>query len=682
MDSLKKFFSSRRNLLLTMLALLILLDLARSAYARIGYASPVSMWQPDPKVYADMVWPPGADLAADAPLGQRVYAQHCQVCHGPDGRGNGPAAPSMVPHPRDFTLGLYAYKSTGAGQPPTDEDLKRTVREGLHASAMPYWQDILSEEEIAAVVQYIKNFSPNTFAATPQPLTIPARVEANTASIARGQQFYQEQQCDGCHGDDGRAMVKMPDNKGNPVIARDLTAPWTFRGGSEPNDIWLRLTHGGAPGPMPAYADKLSDAERWDVVNYVVSLARTAPWQGGELAGPGFVSNPDKRGEYLVRAQMCGLCHTQINPTGIYRADDAYLAGGMRVEAYPYGVLVSRNLTSDQDTGLGNWTEQQIVDALRTGRANGRVLNVYDMPWLYFHSFSDADAQAIASYLKNKLPAVQNKIPAPLQYGFIETTISKLTRPLPAVPTTYLTYKEGNWGSPGGIQRDFPQTLIVGAQVVVLLAGIVGIIYLTWRYKRFPKRVRGWILLALGILALVVCGFLGSAIYDLPLNTFLPAQVIAQGATNGIFQVDAAKFASPQQAELAMRGQYLYTVACALCHGSNASGGGKVSWQKFGTLWVRNLTPDPETGLGNWTDAQIARAIRSGVSRDGYALHWQAMIWDHASNWDEEDIRALIAYLRAIPAVQNKVNVDRPPSPDDCVTYTVWTSTSTEYGCK
>lgn len=59
--------------------------------------------------------------------------------------------------------------------------------------------------------------------------------------------------------------------------------------------------------------------------------------------------------QYLVHAEMCGLCHTQINRTGIYRGDDFYLAGGMRVGAYPHGVFVSRNF-SEQITVLGRST--------------------------------------------------------------------------------------------------------------------------------------------------------------------------------------------------------------------------------------------------------------------------------------------------------------------------------------
>jgi mono/diheme cytochrome c family protein len=202
------------------------------------------------------------------------------------------------------------------------------------------------------------------------------------------------------------------------------------------------------------------------------------------------------------------------------------------------------------------------------------------------------------------------------------------------------------------------------------------------RDRRYPKRARGWVLLGLGILGLAICGCFANALYDIPLNTFLPPETIAQGASSGIHPVDPTRFDAPEQAELAQRGQYIFTIACALCHGTNGSGGTKVSWKPFGTLWTRNITPDDATGLGQWSDAEISRAIRSGVSRDGYQLHWQGMIWDHASNWDEEDIRAVVAYLRTLPPVTKKIPADRPPAPDDCDTYTFWTSESTEYGCK
>lgn len=59
---MQNILRSRRRVLLATVALLILLDLGRSLYAHTGYAQPVELWQPDPKLYADIAWPPGSDL--------------------------------------------------------------------------------------------------------------------------------------------------------------------------------------------------------------------------------------------------------------------------------------------------------------------------------------------------------------------------------------------------------------------------------------------------------------------------------------------------------------------------------------------------------------------------------------------------------------------------------------------
>jgi Second Messenger Oligonucleotide or Dinucleotide Synthetase domain len=83
-----------------------------------------------------------------------------------------------------------------------------------------------------------------------------------------------------------------------------------------------------------------------------------------------------------------------------------------------------------------------------------------------------------------------------------------------------------------------------------------------------------------------------------------------------------------------------------------------------------------------WTDAEIARAIRGGIAKGGRPFHWQAMIWDHASNWDEEDVRALIAFLRSLPPVNRAIPATRPPAADDCEVYTFWVDASSAPGCR
>jgi mono/diheme cytochrome c family protein len=182
---------------------------------------------------------------------------------------------------------------------------------------------------------------------------------------------------------------------------------------------------------------------------------------------------------------------------------------------------------------------------------------------------------------------------------------------------------------------------------------------------------------------LLVLGLVGAVVYHTPTLRIIPPEQVAGGLTRAIPEPRATALPSPEGAALAARGRYLFTVAsCALCHGPDGAGGLKISWRPFGTLWARNITPDTATGIGAWSDAQLARAMRAGVSRDGRALHWQGMIWDHASNWDEEDIQALIVYLRGLPPVRHAVPAVRLPAADDCVVYSFWITPSAVAGCR
>ncbi len=674
--------SGRMRVFVIAVGLLLLLDLARSLYVRVGYSAPTEIWHPDPKQYADIVWPPASTVPAGAPLGERVYLENCAICHGPDGRGNGAAAPSMIPRPRDFTAGLYKYKSTAAGEPASKADLLRTVRDGLQASGMPYWRDVLTAEEIGAVVQYIRRFGPASDKAEPAPVAIGAPVPPGPESAARGAALYARLGCAACHGADLRGSIELRDAKGYPVISRDLTAPWTFRGGAAPEQIWLRLTTGLAPGPMPSYAASTTPQQRWDLVNFILAHRRTPAWEaGGKLDGPGFATDLERRGHYLVHAEMCGLCHTEVNPRGIYR-EDHYLAGGMRVGAYPQGIFISRNLTPDDATGLGQWTPQEIANAIRLGRAKGgRTLNFWGMPWMYLHALTDEDALAIARYLKT-LPPVRNAVPEPLQYGVIETVYGKLRAgKMPVAPPTVLTYKEGSYANPRGIAPGTIESALAGAQWLVFGFGLVAFVVAGPHGSRLPRSVLGWSGAILGTLAFVVLFAAGWFVYRTPALAFLPPDRVAEGAAGSIPRPDLSQL-DPQRAALVARGRYLFNVAsCAYCHGNDGSGGAKLSGG-LGTIFTPNISSHPEAGIGAWSDAQIARAIRSGVSRNGRPLYWQGMPWDHFSNWDEEDVRSLVAYLRRLPPVAEKVPPYRPPAPDDCKVYTFWITPNSQPGCR
>jgi len=135
-----------------------------------------------------------------------------------------------------------------------------------------------------------------------------------------------------------------------------------------------------------------------------------------------------ERGKYLVSLGGCNDCHTP----GVFlgKPDFARRLGGSEVgfEIPGLGVFHGPNLTPDKETGLGNWTTQDIVKAIRTGqRPDGRELAPI-MPWRDFAVLTDEDAMAIAAYLQS-LPPVKNKVPGP--FGPTETPTSFVMKVVP-----------------------------------------------------------------------------------------------------------------------------------------------------------------------------------------------------------------------------------------------------------
>jgi mono/diheme cytochrome c family protein len=139
-----------------------------------------------------------------------------------------------------------------------------------------------------------------------------------------------------------------------------------------------------------------------------------AAWLAGvALVAPALADDAQiQRGKYLVSITGCSDCHT---PGGMLGQPDMarYLGGSDVGFAIPgAGIYLGPNLTPDKDTGLGAWSNDQIITALRTGkRPDGRMLSEV-MPFPGFSHLSDEDAQAIAAFLKS-LPPVKNKVPGP-----------------------------------------------------------------------------------------------------------------------------------------------------------------------------------------------------------------------------------------------------------------------------
>ena len=145
------------------------------------------------------------------------------------------------------------------------------------------------------------------------------------------------------------------------------------------------------------------------------------------------------RGKYIVTAGGCNDCHTpwKMGANGPEPDMSLFLSGhpsSMTLPpppapsgpwimsatatntawAGPWGTSFTANLTPDPETGLGQWTEQQFIDTLRTGRRQGRGREILPpMPWTAYKNFTDADLKAIFAYLKT-IPPIKNKVPDPI----------------------------------------------------------------------------------------------------------------------------------------------------------------------------------------------------------------------------------------------------------------------------
>jgi len=253
------------------------------------------------------------------------------------------------------------------------------------------------------------------------------------------------------------------------------------------------------------------------------------------------------RGEYIVRSvAVCGHCHAadRKNP-------DGPLSGGIEFTNWRIGIARGSNLTPDLDTGLGTWSEAEIVRALRNGvRKDGRLLAPV-MPYEWFHEMSDADALAVARYLAS-LPPIRNEV------------------------------------------------------------------------KQSPN----------------LAFKLGKLLFLRPLQ--------------------AVTVPAPPPAETVRYGAYLsqHVGLCADCHTERVGllqkpdkrrlfAGMKHPPKGFPAK-PSNITPDPEAGIGKWSEADFIRAIRTGVTPSGETLH-PFMPWSQLKRMNDADLHAMYVYLRTVP---------------------------------
>jgi mono/diheme cytochrome c family protein len=159
-------------------------------------------------------------------------------------------------------------------------------------------------------------------------------------------------------------------------------------------------------------------------------------------AGLARADSPQERGAYLMKSVVaCGDCHTPRGPGGL----GPELSGGFRFADDAF-TAYSQNITPDPDTGIGDWTDAQIITAIREGRRPDGSMIGPPMPVGMYHGMSDDDVKALVAYLhtvkpvKNMVPKSAYRIPLPVSYGPPVATVPAVSD---ADPVKYGAYLAG-----------------------------------------------------------------------------------------------------------------------------------------------------------------------------------------------------------------------------------------------
>ena len=280
------------------------------------------VFEPQNVALSVMGIPQTQDLIAH---GKEEYEEHCIGCHGAKGDGNGLAATFLFPRPRDFTIGVFKFRSTPSGSLPTDGDLFRTITRGVRWTAMPTWHEVPDKERLA-VITYIKTFSTRWKEEKPEPpLVLPPPPPATPELLARGKQLYVKAKCWECHGDagrgDGPSADQLKDDFKFPIRPADFTKG-QFKGGSHVTDIYRTMTLGLDGTPMPSFADSMNDEERWAISYFVLSFSAWAdPLTGQKLQlspqTKASLNSPDVRADHPRLA-----LDPERESAGVARVDD------------------------------------------------------------------------------------------------------------------------------------------------------------------------------------------------------------------------------------------------------------------------------------------------------------------------------------------------------------------------
>jgi mono/diheme cytochrome c family protein len=240
----------------------------------------------------------GQDASTEVAAGKKVYRKVCEECHGRQGHGDGEKARSMGFRARDFSRGSFKCRCTPTGALPTDEDLLRTLGEGLPGTPMLAQPD-LSPDELRAVVAFVKTLVPSFATETaPACIDIPEPPADLLAGVSEGRVLYRLLGCQKCHGPagaaDGPSAGALVDSWNDPIKVHNFVRAGKFKCGGEPADLYRTLHTGMNGSPMPSFTTALAFA-REEVANLDAITAEFGA-AGAEEARAYLDAQPDRQG--------------------------------------------------------------------------------------------------------------------------------------------------------------------------------------------------------------------------------------------------------------------------------------------------------------------------------------------------------------------------------------------------
>ncbi len=262
--------------------------LAISIALLVGFFLPSAVWAAAPDV-----------VKKDTlELGKKIYFKRCVWCHGVKGGGDGPSANRLFTRPRNFLQGTFKIRTTDSGELPFEADLIKTVKNGLPGSAMPAWGEVLKDEEITAVVNFVKTLvedrsfddvedevlNPMEFGTVPWSTDAGGVTGLNLylnvpqEAIDQGKEVFIKNKCFECHGGEGRGdgNPTMKDDWGFPILAADWQQCWNFRGSRrdayDPFNVVRTISTGLNGTPMPNFREQITVEDRWKLAAFVNSL--------------------------------------------------------------------------------------------------------------------------------------------------------------------------------------------------------------------------------------------------------------------------------------------------------------------------------------------------------------------------------------------------------------------------